>query len=249
MLSLFYLLLAIIPVLFYVLIIWSTTPWKSIDLKTAFQYSITGVLSIALLITFFYIFPNWQKPIDPTDLSFSLVIMAFVQVAMVEEISKLAAFKINESIRGDSITNDSPIGTMFYSGISALGFAFMENVKYALMFGGNVLIFRSFITIMVHFLCGLVMGYWISVSRLPSKLKNRSLMEVSFIRYPNLKKVLYHIIGILFAVLLHGLYDYNIFSYGEKITNYLIIIGGIVVSYLMFKDLNEKFRKTKKRIQ
>lgn len=242
--SILYLLLALLPVIAYIIIIWATTPWGSIDIKKSTQYFIIGTISIGLLLTFFRIFPNWQAPISPNNLPLSFMVLSFIQIALMEELCKFIAFKINENIRGeDEVEYDSPIGTMFYCGISALGFSFIENVEYAIHYGGQVLIFRSFISMMAHFLCGLIMGYWISVSRLPSRLENRSLMEVIFIRKPILKKVTYSIIGISCAVILHGLFDYNLFTEGHIVSNYLILLGGIVAAYLASKDLNERVRK------
>ena len=244
LMSILYLFLALLPVVAYIMIIWATTPWGSIELRKSAQYFLTGIISIGLLLTFFRLFPNWQSPVSPTNLSLSFMVLAFIQVALMEELCKFAAFKINEGIRGeDDIKYDSPIGTMFYCGISALGFSFIENVEYAIMYGGHVLVVRSFISMMVHFLCGLIMGYWISASRIPSRLENRSLMEVVFIKKPVLKRVVYSAIGITCAVILHGLFDYNIFTDGHVVSNYLIILGGIIATYLASKDLNDRVRK------
>ena len=242
--SILYLLLSLLPVFAYISIIWATTPIGSIDFRKSVQYFLTGIISIGMLLTFLRLFPNWQTPVSLTDLPLSLMVLAFIQVALMEELCKFTAFKINENIRGeDDIKYDSPIGTMFYCGISALGFSFIENVEYALQYGGQVLFARSFISMMVHFLCGLIMGYWISASRIPSKLENRSLMEIIFIRKPILKKISYSIIGISCAVILHGLFDYNLFTEGHIVSNYLILLGGVVAAYLASKDLNERVRK------
>ncbi len=236
-----YLFIALIPVLFYILVIWATTPWKAIDLRTAFQYFITGMMSVGILLVFFRLFPNWQDPVLMFGGSNVLLILAFLQVALVEEICKFISFRLGEGIRGkDQLNYDSSIGTMFYCGISAIGFAFIENVQYAIAYGGQVIIFRSITSMMVHFLCGLIMGYWLAASRVQSKLHNRSLMEVMFIKKPALKRISYSIMGISCAMILHGLFDYNIFSEGHIVSNYLIILGGLVAAYLASKDLIER---------
>ena len=172
--SILYLLISFIPVLAYILIIWSTTPWGSINLKTALRYFVTGIMSIGILLIWFDLFPNWQQPLLFLGTT-GIYVMAFIQVALVEELSKYTSFRIGEKIRGKCKTkNDLPIGTMFYCGISALGFSFIENVEYATKYGGDVIISRSITAMMIHFLCGLIMGYWLSTSRIPSKLENRS---------------------------------------------------------------------------
>jgi RsiW-degrading membrane proteinase PrsW (M82 family) len=241
--SIFYLLIALLPVAIYVAVIWATTPYGSIDLRKSSRYFITGILSIGILLTFLRLVPGWQNPVDPINMGFSIFLLSFIQIGLIEELCKWGSFKINEFIRGpEDIRYDSPIGTMFYCGISALGFSFIENVDYAIRYGSEILITRSLVSMLLHFLCGLIMGYWISASRIPTRLKNRSLLEVFFIRNPQVKMVVYNIMGIFCATFLHGLYDYNLFSRGHIVSNYLIILGGIITSYLASKDLDEKVK-------
>lgn len=241
-LSLLYLLIAFIPVFLYVFIIWATTPWKSIKLKTSFQYLFTGLISIGIILTYFKLFPSCQDPIYLKDRAGSLLFFCFVQIALVEEISKLISFLIGERIRKEEREYDSPIGTMLYSGISALGFAFLENVNYAIQYGGEVLIARSIVSMMVHFLCGLILGYWISISRLPSKIETRSLFEIISRRSPKIRRVIYYMVGITCVVILHGLYDFSIFNGDNQTTSYMIIFGGIISAYLAAKNLLERSR-------
>lgn len=239
-LSLFYLLVAFLPVLAYIFIIWATTPLKSINIRTAFLYLLTGLMSIGIILTYFRLFPSCQNVVPFSDMKSSLLFFSFIQVALVEELCKLAAFSIGDKIRIDEREYDSPIGTMFYCGISALGFAFLENVNYALTYGGEVLIARSFIALLVHFLCGLIIGYWIAASRLPSKVESRSFFEVVLHHRPKLKRIVYYSVGVCCALMLHGLYDFNIFSGGNDATSYMIIFGGVISAYLASKNLVEK---------
>lgn len=238
--TLFYLLVAFIPVFLYVCIIWVTTPWKSINLATAFQYLFTGLISIGIILTYFKLFPDCQDIIPMSSISTSFLFFSFIQVALVEELCKLTAFSIGDSIRHDERLYDSPIATMFYAGISALGFAFLENVNYASTYGGGILISRSVVSMLVHFLCGMIVGYWVAASRLPSKINNRSIFEVMIHHRPALKKFIYYTVGLSCAVALHGLFDFNIFSGGDESTGYMIIFGGVVAAYLAAKDLIER---------
>jgi RsiW-degrading membrane proteinase PrsW (M82 family) len=171
-----------------------------------------------------------------------LFILTFFQVALLEETCKFLSFNISEKIRGERQKKDIPVATMFYCGISALGFAFLENIGYAHKFGGSVILLRSLSAMIVHFLCGMIMGYWVSLSRIPSKLDNRSFVEVLFIKKPKVKKWTYSIIGIICASIFHGMFDYNIESGGNPIDNYIIILGGIIAVYIGSKNLNEKYR-------
>lgn len=240
LLSLFYLLVAVVPVLFYIGVIWATTPKGDINVKNSFLHFIFGILSISIIFTYFRIFPNCHEVL-PINESLAIFIFSFIQIAFVEEACKFLSFRMGEMIRtNESVEYDRPIATMFYSGISALGFSFIENVTYALKYGGEVLISRSFVAMILHFLCGLIMGYWIAVSRLPLKVKNSSPFEMFIYTRPKLKRFFYYGIGILSAVFIHGLYDFNLFSQGHITSNYLIIFSTVIAGYLAAKDLTEK---------
>lgn len=241
MTTLLYMLLSFIPVLVYIFIIWLTTPWKSIDFIKAIKYFVTGIISIGILHSFFGLLPKWQEPVSHFEISTSIIILAFIQIALIEEITKFMSFNIGEKMNSKNKDN-LPIGTMFYSGISALGFSFLENIHYAIRYGGDVIFVRSFTAMMLHFLCGMIMGYWIAASRIPSRFENRSLIEIIFIKKPLLKKISYSIIGILCATLLHGLYDYNIMSNGHIISNYIIMLGSVIAIYLASNDLTERYK-------
>lgn len=238
--SLLYLLIAIIPVLLYIGVIWSTTPISSFNIRGSYLHFISGVVSVGIIFTYFRLFPDCHKSIA-VDYSLSIFFLSFVQVALVEELCKFISFKMGEMLRGtDTVFYDKPVATMFYSGVTALGFAFIENVTYALQYGGEVLVSRSFVAMLLHFLCGMIMGYWIAASRLPTKLKNSSHFEMLCIKKPIIKKLVYYTLAILSAVFIHGLYDYNIFTKGHITSNYLIIFSGVIATYLAAKDLNER---------
>jgi RsiW-degrading membrane proteinase PrsW (M82 family) len=235
-----YFLISFIPVLLYILTIWLSSPINSIDLKKSIQYSLTGILSVGMLFIYFRMVPKCHHPIS-SDVNLSFWFLAFIQISLIEELSKFISFNINERMRGiDDVKYDSAIGTMFYCGISALGFSFIENIDYAIKFGGQILIIRSFFSMLLHFICGLIMGYWISLSRIPTRMKDRSLLELFFIKYKKLKKWVYSLIGIGCAVILHGMFDYNIFTGGHIVSNYIILLSGIIAVYLGVKDLQEK---------
>ncbi len=239
MLSLLYILLAFLPVVFYILVIWSTTPLRSISLKKSFTYFGIGMISVGMLFTIHRVFPGITNPMGFDDMSF--FILSFIQIALLEELVKWGSFNL-----GNRVVNkerDLPISTMIYCGISALGFAFIENITYAIMYGGEVLLIRSTLCMVLHFLCGLIMGYWISKGRIPSKLENRSLLELIFIKKPKLKIISYTILGVVCATIIHGLFDYNLFTQGHITSNYLIVFGAIIAAYLGAKNLIEYRKK------
>ena len=102
------------------------------------------------------------------------------------------------------------------------GFAVSENILYAQIYGGEVLFIRSISSVIVHMITGLLMGYFFALKN----IKNNSL---------------YSILGIGIASIFHGIYDFNIFMYGNSamLYSYIIIIIGMAITYKMSK----KFKK------
>jgi len=238
--SLAYLLIAFVPVVIYILMIWATAPWKSIDIKKAFSHFLIGIISVGIVLTIHRIFPEITKPNDSFSMASSFLIFSFLQVALVEEIAKFLSFIVGERVRGlEDVVYDRPFSTMFYCGITHLSFAFIENVNYAIIYGTNVLLIRSVISMLVHFLCGLMMGYWIAKGRTVTKIKNRSFSEILFMKKPHIKKWIYYSVAVFTSVFIHGLYDYNIFTNGNIVSGFLIILGAVIAAYLAAKDLIE----------
>lgn len=249
---LFYFLFALIPVVIYIFTIYSTVPWKSIDLRASFFYFMMGFLSIGMVLTthelFSFLFaPAIDLPFtfmgQPWDMFF---VLSFFQVALLEEASKYLSFLIADKVRKNDnggVLLDSPIGTMFYCGIAALGFSFIENVDYAIRYGGDVLFIRSIVSMFIHFVSGLLMGYWVAAGRIAPKMENRSLLEVLLHKRPGLRKGIYTGIGISVAVFIHGLFDFSIFTGEGQSIQFLIIFGGIISAYLASRSLLDKMKR------
>lgn len=211
-------LLCLLPVLFYSAAIFSASPTFSIRFKTSFTYLYTGLLSVTLLQFIFFIFPhihdtffaqykgNFDLTIGHYEIyqptMASLLMFAFIQVALMEELSKWISFKCTDYMRGKRRKNlDHPYAIMFYSSLISAAFSIVENVQYAqkAMIGefGNltpesVLTIRAVTSVIIHMACGLFMGYYIARSKGTTKIK----------------KVLFNIIGILAATFMHGIYDF-----------------------------------------
>lgn len=260
-------LLCIAPVIFYSLAIFVFSPSFSIRLKTSFTYLYIGLLSVTLLQFLHFIFPHIHDTFlkifmgrvvmngemleiyQPTLAS--LVLFAFIQVALMEELSKWAAVKCVDYMRGKRRKNlDHPYSTMFYSALVAAAFAIVENIQYAQRamsgdFGENVgpesvLISRAISSVIIHMCCGLFMGYYMGMAK----------------GYGILKRITYNILGISSAAFMHGLYDfdlmkpdnqndiYNLFGFIPVDISSVIIIGiCLFIAFLMSTHL--KYFKSK----
>ena len=258
-------LLCIIPILFYSLIIYINSPSQSIRPKTAFNYLYSGLLSITLLQFFFFIFPHLHDSFfQEIAISFrlnedtfsifkptlnTLLLYAFIQVALMEETCKWLALKCVDLVRGKAKKNlDHPYAIIFYSCLVSAGFAIVENVQYASRalsgdFIGQtpekVLIIRAMSSVIIHMSCGIFMGYYIAISK----------------GFKIHKIILYNIIGIISATFMHGIYDFNWMKPGTEkdyhnilglpihISSTYIICFCLSVSFMMAWHLKHKVKQ------
>lgn len=263
-------LLCLLPVALYSTFIFLFSPSLSIKFKTAFIYLYTGLLSVTLLQFIFFIFPHLHdKMFVNSEGGFelngnvfeiytptlgTLLMFAFVQVALMEEMSKWIALKCAGYMRGNHKRSlDHPYAIMFYSALISAAFSIVENIQYAQRaaygeFGPttpeNVLAIRAVTSVIVHMACGLFMGYYIALA------KNSN----------TIKKVLYNILGIGAATFMHGLYDFNWFKpntendYYEILPNFpvhissaIIILFSIVIAFFMAWNLKAMKRGNSKK--
>lgn len=261
-------LFAVLPALVYGYIIFKHSPKNSIHLNKLWIYTIIGFLSITFISFFTFIFPNFQKPlfqeflgstnIDGELVSFfkkttlTFVFLSFVQIAALEEFSKWVSFKCGDLFRGRNSLRDHPYAIMFYTTMVAAGFAALENTEYAIKtinggFGENlnvfeVLLVRTFSSVLMHMICGAIMGYYIALRAKSEKMY----------------RIRYNLIGVFSAAVLHGFYDFTLLDSDTNILIFnlgglsfhwpssIIVVAGLVITYFMATDL--KYRKIKRRI-
>lgn len=212
-------LMCIMPAILYSLIIYFHGPKDSIKKKPSITYLYTGLLSTTILSFVFLLFPNIRQDMFNTYIGRSyingvlvdvylktittIMFYAFVQVALLEEVCKFVALKLNDYSRGKRRKDlDSPYAIMFYCALVSGAFAIMESIDYTYRamrgeFGvfitpKEVLFVRTFTAVIMHMVAGIFMGYFIALA------KGQSLPI----------KVVLNIFGITTASLAHGLYDF-----------------------------------------
>jgi RsiW-degrading membrane proteinase PrsW (M82 family) len=160
---------------------------------------------------------------------FSKLIKIFLVVALVEEFLK---FLVVREVVFESKELDEPIDCMIYMIIAGLGFAATENLLLLFPLKNEFLgkIFQiSFLRFVsatfLHALSSAIVGFFIGLSffRKRERLKLISL-------------------GLIFATLLHGLYNFSIIEFGERVGLFfsaiLILISAYFVT-IFFKRLKE----------
>lgn len=129
-------------------------------------------------------------PVDDHDLT-AQAIHAFAVVAFIEELSKFLFLRL--FIYPNKNFNE-PLDGIIYAVMIGMGFATAENVLYVWKGGFDTAIVRMFSAIPAHAMFSVMMGYWMG--------------RAKFIHHSETR---YALLGLLSAVLLHGLYDYFLF--------------------------------------
>ncbi len=233
----------LLPVLFYLFIIYLTSPFKTISLKYCLAFFVAGIFAPVCLDLIHAFFPLWNSIniISPIH-------QQFLTVAPQEELCKYIMFFIVYK-NLDNEYELHPISYMYYFAIIGLGFAFIENIAYVSSYGPSVIMPRILGPTIVHMFCGLLFGYWISLSRLRiSNYFDRNTANVYLFKKPLVKKFAYWTIGFITACMFHGLWNFNIQTSGYAVDTVSIILlfTGFVTVKLLRRDLIIQYNKTLK---
>jgi len=252
--NLFILIFALLPIIFYVFLVYFMIPKTFVSLDRGRRYLISGLMSPFLIFLVYFLFPNWANPVSNNEI-LNAVFFAIIQIGILEEFSKYTIFQWVSSERF-SQKNDLPIATMYYSLMVALGFALTENISYLITLYQNksidpmisqvqlnnsmlsMALNRSLTAVVMHMICGVFMGYFLSIYNEKNK---RTALEKNQLKHNiNLSNKKYIILGILLAALYHGIYDLNLIlpenNYKLFFTA-IIIIFGLIISYFMINKL------------
>ena len=236
-------LLLFLPPLLYTWIIYVSSPYKSLTFKNSLKFFIGGLFSVVVLDTIGFFAPYWNHiyVCEPFWQQFWVT-------APKEEISKFILFLI--LFAGlKSKSKQHPVAYMFYLGRFGLVFAVIENIGYVSKFGFGVLKYRTFGAMLVHMICGLLLGYWVGMSKIKkSKFKERTISSIYLSTRPNLKFILYAITGLLTAICYHGLWNYHLIiftPYAEPISILMLMVG-LLACKLLFRDLTTQYQKSLK---
>ena len=156
---------------------------------------ISGIFSVIIVIIVsmygILIFPAFAS-VEKINNLFVLFIYCFFFVATLEEASKLLMIY---SISYNNKEFDQAYDIILYSVFVGLGFAFFENIIYILGSNINIIIaiIRGVTAVPAHVCFQTIMGYHLYLSKIKDKNTNISL-------------------SILIPILLHGTYDFIIFS-------------------------------------
>jgi len=152
-----------------------------LTLKPGALFVFFGILSGILVSAL----NGWFPVLNTTPKeSLKLFSFAILNVGLVEELSKFLFLQLGLFfIISERLKERKTV--IFYSILVGTGFALIENISYALVYGNHILIGRTLIAMPMHMCCGFIMGWTIT-----------SNMKYNII------------IGIAVASAIHGLYDF-----------------------------------------
>ena len=202
-------------VIFYIII--RQDQEKDKDKGFLFGVFMMGVLSVvpALILESLWdmILPDMESSIAGMLFEF------FVTVGISEELSKYFAMRV---VTWKNYRFNSTYDGVVYGVCSALGFATLENFTYVFTSGSSAFgtaITRAFMAVPFHAMCGIIWGYGYGIS------KYRSVNNQPHVHQPV-------IIGLVIAVLYHGLYDFSLTAFGDAgfaIAIVLVLAGYVIV--------------------
>lgn len=183
----------------------------------------SGILSL--------IFPIFSADVETLNL-LELIIRVFIGIALVEELCK---WIMSYNIAYNNSDFEEIYDMMVYSVFVALGFAFFENLLYVYDRGVFVGILRAILAVPGHACDGVFMGYYLGLAKQCS-LNNRKDLKIKYI-----------ILSILVPTIMHGIYDYCLFT--GKIIFIIVFIVFVITVYVFTIKKIKKMSAIKKKMK
>jgi len=214
------LLLSLVPAILWILYFYYQDKYEKEPLKLLLFTFLGGCLSV--IPALFIELPlgkiiTFHIPFSPTRILISMLMVGFA-----EEICKfLAVWFI--AYRNDEF--NEPMDGIVYCVTAALGFAFVENIGYMLKFRAasglsgayTIGVMRAIFSMFGHASFGVIMGSYLGRARFDRK--NEKILIIK---------------GIVFAALIHLLYNYTLTVNKEIIATFLVLIAFL----LMWRNMN-----------
>lgn len=213
--------LALLPVVLLGYLIYSKDSEKE-PIKLLWKLFFGGILSAGLTLGISYLLNQFFPEVlyHQGMRGFSLFIYTFFSVSLVEEISK---FVVTYFISYHNKEYDQFYDMIVYAVFIALGFAWVENLLYVYEGGLKIALLRGLVAVPTHVSVAVFMGYYLSLSKI-----------ADLNRYSS--KVKYLLLSIFVPMLLHGVYDYLIYS-SNYFCIYLYYLFIIILYYRAYQKV------------
>ena len=142
-------------------------------------------------------------------------VLSFVVIGLSEELSK---FLVLRYVAFNRKSFDDPFDGIVYSVVISMGFATLENIAYVFQHGFATGLLRMFLSVPAHATFGVLMGYYAGLAKYnPSKRRH------------------YLLLGIFWAVVFHGAFDFFLFV-GKEWMHF----AGALVSFIIAIKLSRR---------
>lgn len=190
-----------------------------------------GACFLTLLLTFLLkVFIPFLQ-VEPDELGKAPILQflyCFLLIGGIEESSK---WIFNYELVWNSKEFDELYDSIVYAVFVSLGFATFENIFYVLEGGTSTAIARSLTSVPAHASFGIIMGYYIGMSKLTSINGNNKLSSR------------YRFLSILLPALVHGFYDFCLYS--ESIFLFFIFVAFLIFIYVGAIQKIKQFKRVK----
>ena len=192
-----------------------------------------GVFSIIPVVIVEFVLDNFFEITGQEDL-ITLFLYCFIAIALIEETAKwIISYKV---VYKDSEFNET-YDAIVYSVFASLGFALIENILYVMSNGFLTGLLRAFTSVPAHTCTGIMMGYYMGLSKVEELNNNKSLSNR------------YMFYSLLIPSLIHTMYDTLAFSKASGSLAEFIIFTALlyVISLLIVKKVsnnNVKFNNS-----
>mgnify|MGYP004442971931 len=200
---------AILPVIILMIFIYCKDKYQKEPIKLLALAFFGGILAIPLDLLI-------VEAVNMVYYSETVFYTAFIEAGLCEEFSKFVFLFLFIWRKKDF---DEYMDGIVYATFVSLGFACVENIEYVAEFGMDVAIGRAILSVPGHFLFGVAMGYFFGLAK-----------------FEKSKRVLFLIMAVLVATLLHGMYDWLLMvqehvSDSLGIILYLVFLGGDILMW------------------
>ncbi|MDO4479287.1 MAG: PrsW family intramembrane metalloprotease [Lachnospiraceae bacterium] len=215
--------LAILPALILMILVYKADKIEKEPIGLLFLLILGGILSALLAIlgeTIMGVPVTLIYALTRSELLYQ-ILENFIVVALVEELAKfLFLYLFSWKNKAFNFRFDGVVYSVFVS----LGFAAFENVMYLSKFGSGVLVTRALLAIPAHLGFAVFMGVFYGMGRMYANYGARRQGRF------------YCFMGILIAVLFHGLYDFCA-SYHNILLTLIFLLVAVVIDILLIINI------------
>ena len=204
------LVLSLLPGLIIVIFIFFSDKHEKEPIGLLIVSFIFGLITF-ILAYFLSDFLYHYYPFDKNSLVGELV-NAFIIVAFVEEFFKF--FFVRFILYNNKNFNE-PFDGIVYTVMVAMGFATIENIIFVMNGYVTVGIVRMFSAVPAHATFAIIMGYYLGKAKFNEKkvavdIDGDGISDINL--NPKVMSTLYSLGGFLLAIIIHGFYDYFLFT-------------------------------------